>query len=99
MDPRFFPIQELTQHTIDYAKTQTELSKDYLAMEARTTAALVSYIAMGSPEDWSAEQIKDRAERGMPDPIWEILAKHDPKRFGLEGLQMTQDANRLLLSD
>jgi len=35
----------------------------------------------------------------MPDAVWQILAKYDPKRFALENLEKTQMINRALLAD
>jgi len=35
----------------------------------------------------------------MPDVVWQILAKYDPKRFALENLEKTQMINRALLAD
>lgn len=113
MNPRLFPIRELAQFAVDGAKTQALLAtqswqekpwqkpwyRTYLAQSAQTAADLAAFVSTGEPSDWSAAEIKAGIDRDMPDVVWGILAKHDPKRFALENLEKTQTINRTLLAD
>jgi len=45
-------------------------------------------------------EIKAGEDKGYPSNniVWEVLAKHDPKRFGLDQLEKTQTINSRLYS-
>ncbi|MGB7098894.1 MAG: hypothetical protein WBD95_09010 [Xanthobacteraceae bacterium] len=62
-------------------------------------AANVAWVCFGS-DGYTAAEIRAAIERGFPDNhvafFWEVLAKHDPKRFALDELGTTQSINRLL---
>jgi hypothetical protein len=62
-------------------------------------AGNIRWICLGE-DDCSAAKIKDAVQKGYPhvNVFWEILAKHDPKRFSLDELEMTQATNRSISS-
>lgn len=100
MDPSLFPIKELADHSVDWAKMQARINgkwyRNYLREAAETTAWSVFYITTGGGF-WSAAEIKEGIDRGIPNIVWQILAKHDPKRFSLDELEITQMTNTMLL--
>ncbi|HUO11820.1 MAG TPA: hypothetical protein VMU37_03600 [Caulobacteraceae bacterium] len=100
LDPASFPIKELAEWSVRMAKFQTTfkggLARAYLHETATTIAWTAAAIATGE-SSWSAKEIKRSVDRGSPDHVWEMMAAHDPKRFGLDGLEKTQLANATLL--
>lgn len=60
-------------------------------------AGNIRWICIGEG-DCNAMKIKGAVQKGYPqiNVFREILAKHDPERFGLEELEMTQTTNRVL---
>jgi len=68
----------------------------HLEDDAKITAGHVEAIVMGE-RGWTAADIKEGVENETPDPVWSILAKHDPDHFSLEHLERTQAVNSLRL--
>ena len=61
-----------------------------------SVATAIAWICLGE-SDGSADKIVSEAKLGQPNIFWEILAKHDPKRFGLDELAWTQMNNQTIL--
>lgn len=41
-------------------------------------------------------RIREEAEMGAAPWVWQVLAKHDPKRVALENMETMQDTNALM---
>jgi hypothetical protein len=100
LDARLFPVTRLAAHAIKIARFETMFGGRYrtklhgCAVGAGWSAAA---IAIGAPAEWSATALRRELDLGYPNPIWEILTDHDPRRFAIDELEKTQAANAQLL--
>jgi hypothetical protein len=62
--------------------------------EAKSIGLWVDCIVMGD-DSYSAAKISAGAANDTPDPVWAVLAKHQPEFFSLEHLDKTQVVNSL----
>ena len=67
----------------------------YLKGDIEGIAIIIAQICFGE-EEYTAAKIKAKVEsRSMLlCPYWQIVARHDPKRFSLDKLESTQALNR-----
>ena len=92
IDPRFFSDQcldELCNFATSPMMNLRGSIRQNLRDNVESIALNVAGICFGDGEGALAK-IKAGVENGRPDVYWQILAKHDPKRFSLEGLEKTQ---------
>ncbi len=100
LDARLFPIDRLAAQALKLAKFKTMTAGGWYRTELYQTAQTFGWTAAAIASgisSWSAADIRRGAEQGHPDPTWEILANHDPRRFAIEELEKTQLANSQLL--
>jgi len=104
IEPRTFSdacISEMADNSINIAKMEAMVTpgpwRSHLQEIAEGTAAMVHAVIIGGG-DCSAERIRKEAEMGTAPWVWQVLAKHDPKRFALENLEAMQDTNYIMRS-
>ncbi|HWY14297.1 MAG TPA: hypothetical protein VNX86_04060 [Rhizomicrobium sp.] len=93
-------LTELVHIGTDFEKNLVS-RKEYLRRLPSSIVGIatnVQWICLGEDKDHTVEGIRALAECGMPNVFWEVLAKHDPKRFALDQLEKTQASNRMLRS-
>ncbi|MGB9369877.1 MAG: hypothetical protein WCE79_28110 [Xanthobacteraceae bacterium] len=102
IDPSTFSeacLSELSESTVRTAKILARVNpepwRSFLRKNAELTAWTVYAIVIGE-KDYTAKDIKAKAVEGTAPVEWQILAKHDPKRFGLDSLEMLQSTNQIL---
>lgn len=110
IDPKLYPIEQLGADVMNLIAVQTAPDKTCEArVHAEETSKMVVNITTGVPNEYSASEIKSRLNQGCPtqvEVIWQMLAMHDQKRFGMIGelgndafdnLEKTQLHNAALL--
>jgi hypothetical protein len=90
-------ITATTRDQVNMGVANSLSGGNHLQEIAEGTAAMVHAIIVGEG-DCSAERIREEAEMGTAPWVWQVLAKHDPKRFALENLEAMQDTNYIMRS-
>lgn len=91
-------IKELADHIVTVIEFEIEVGTEkgpvnsFIEEHARGVAMLVYNIVTGE-DGYTVEEIKGGVANETANWVWKILAKHDPQRFGLENLEMTQTIN------
>jgi hypothetical protein len=89
IDPKLYPIEQLATHVMNLLGVQTAPHKTRAArVYADEISKMVVNITTGVPREYSASEIRSRLNQDRPsevEVIWQILAMHDPKRFGMIG--------------
>jgi hypothetical protein len=100
IDPRVFSdecLTELIDRGTGYCRPPWPPRPGGLAQAIEGLALNVAGICFGD-KGYTAAEIAAAVERGDPfgTIFWEVLAKHDPKRFSLRELEKTQSINKML---
>ena len=89
IDSKLYPIEQLAAHVMNLLGVQTAPHKIRAArVYAEEISKMVVNITTGVPKEYSASEIRSRLNQDRPsevEVIWQILAMHDPKRFGMIG--------------
>ena len=85
-----------TEFQAQFEKGANRLVNSHLEEKARTTANIVYWILVGSQPNYTAKDIRAAVAKGTEPIHWRILAKHDPNRYSLDRLELTQNHNAAL---
>jgi hypothetical protein len=92
-------IKELADRIVKLIEFEIEVGtrkgpvNSFIEEDARAVAMLVYNVVIGDDDHYSAGAIKEGVANETANWVWEILAKHDPHRFGLDNLEKTQTIN------
>jgi hypothetical protein len=93
-------MKELASHIVTLIEFRIEMGLEkgpvnsFIEEHARAVATMVYDIVTGE-EGYTVDEIREGVANETANWVWQILAKHDPKRFGLDNLEKTQAVNAL----
>ena len=92
-------MNDLAESSIRVAKfigqTYHDPWRSHLQETAEGVALHIHALTTGEA-GWTADDMREHQRQDTTPEAWEILAKHDPRRFSLENLEKTQRASKII---